>query len=68
MHVEKDRKVGWDEIESMQRVCNVTAKALTKIFRIGENKGERNRERVMDMYTSSTVSIPPLAMLPKDHS
>ena len=29
-------------------------------------KGELS-ERIMDTYTSSTVSIPPLAMLPKDH-
>ena len=51
----------------MQRLCNTTARALTKIFRIGENKGDRNRERVMDTYTTDTVSIPPLAMMPKDH-
>ena len=37
VHVKKDRRVEWAEIESMQRVCNVTAKALTNIFRIGEN-------------------------------
>ena len=51
----------------MQRICNTTAKALTKIFRIGENRGDRSRERVMDTYTSDTVSIPPLAMMSKDH-
>ena len=51
----------------MQRVCNTTARALTKIFRIGENRGGRNRERVMDTYSTETVSIPPLAMMPKDH-
>ena len=66
-HTEKDRKVTWGEVESMVRVCNSTARALTKIFRVGESKGSRNRERVMDAYTSNMVSIPPLAMLPKDH-
>ena len=29
VHVDKDRRVNWEEIESMQRVCNVTTKALT---------------------------------------
>ena len=67
VHTEKDRKVQWSEIKEMQKVCNVTARALTKIFRIGEGKGDRNRKRVMDTYMSETVSIPPLAMLPKDH-
>ena len=55
VHVDKDRIVNWDEINRMQKVCNVTAKALTKIFRIGEGKGDRNRERVMDTYTSLPV-------------
>ena len=66
-HTEKDRVVGWSEVNEMKKICDTTARALTKIFRVGENRGERNRERVMDTYSTDTVSIPPLAMLPNDH-
>ena len=66
-HIEGDREVRWAEIHDMHRVCNTTARALAKIFRVGEGRGDRNRERVMDTYTSDSVSIPPLAMMAKDH-
>ena len=39
VHVGKDRKVNWSEISEMQKICNVTARALTKIFKIGEGTG-----------------------------
>ena len=65
-HTEGDRIVKWEEIGDRQTIYNTTARALTMIFRIGESRGDRNRERVMDTYSTDTVAIPPLAM-PKDH-
>ena len=66
-HTEGDRIVKWEEIGDRQTIYNTTARALTMIFRIGESRGDLNRERVMDTYSTDTVAIPPLAMMPKDH-
>ena len=51
-HTSKDQEVSWSQIEKAQREIRSNARSLAKIFRLGENKGERNQSRCHDNISS----------------
>ena len=44
-HKKNDKKVSWKDLEEAQKIVTSYSRSLGKIFRIGENMGERNRDR-----------------------
>ena len=67
IHTGTDREVGEEEIRAIQKRVTTTARALVKIFRVGEGIGGNNSERTMNAYSSSSCTVPPLSINPKDH-
>ena len=66
-HVGADRKIDQEEVRIIQKRVDTMARALVKMFRIGEEVGGRNAERVMDAYSSESCVVPALTVNPKDH-
>ena len=66
-HVGSDRAVDWEEIFQIQRRMSNHARALVKIFSIGESHGIDNVRRVKGAYQQECDTIPVLFLLPKDH-
>ena len=63
----EDREVGVEEIRVIHKKVTNTARALVKIFRVGEGVGGKNPERTMDAYSTYSCTVPPLSVNPKDH-
>ena len=44
-HTEKDAKIEWKQLEDSQRELQLHARALSKMTRLGEAGGNRNKSR-----------------------
>ena len=51
-HISKDKPVEWSDLRQCQKEVTGHAKALSRIFRVGEERGERNGARCFDNLTS----------------
>ena len=67
MHVGTDREVEEEEIRTIQKKVNTTARALVKIFHMGDGLGGNNSDRTMNAYITNSCTVPPMSVNPKDH-
>ena len=59
VHVGNDREIEEDEIRTIQKKVNTTARALVKIFHMGDGIGGNNSERTMNAYSTNSCTVPP---------
>ena len=51
-HTCKDKEVKWEELEEAPKTIRSHARSLGKIFKIGENEGDRNVSRCYSNLSS----------------
>ena len=64
-HTNMDRIVTHEEVEKLETVLSTTSSSLARAMQIGEAWGQS--DRAQSSVKSELMSIPPLAMLLKDH-
>ena len=66
-HVAKDEKVGWKTIEEAKAEIANHCKAITNMFRMGEDWGESGEFRVRRAMHEVSTIIPHISCTAKDH-
>ena len=66
-HTKNDVKVTWREIETAKREIANHTKAITNIFRMGEDWGEKGEWRVRRAMNEQTTVVPQMHCTQKDH-
>ena len=67
VHVDKDKVVDWKKVEEIKEVVNGHLKALNRVFRTGENHGEKAMRRAWRAKEAKATILPLLHLLVKDH-
>ena len=67
LHTLNDRRVEWEEVERVQARLNNLSRSLTKVFGIGEDKGDKNTARCWRNVSSDSCVVPILYPCPKVH-
>ena len=62
-----DKPVEWNELRKCQREVTGHARALSRVFRVGESLGERNGARCFNNLTSWAEDAPTLREVAKTH-
>ena len=65
MHTNKDKKIGWKEIEEMEKQINGHSIAWVKMYNTGESHG--HKDRVMDSKVSRSRNLSTMYLAVKDH-
>ena len=66
-HISKDRIIEEGELSTIQKELNDMSKMLIKVFRVGENHGELNINRIRSAFTTKAGAPAVLWLLRKDH-
>ena len=64
-HTNMDKVITHEEVAKLETVLSATASSLARVLQIGEAWGQT--DRVQSAVKSELTSVPPLAMLLKDH-
>ena len=56
VHLNKDRKIDWSEVDPSTKLMNRTARALARMFRIGEDGTSGQQLRITQAITTSDTS------------
>ena len=65
IHTEKDKKIGWKEIEEMEKQINGHSIAWVKMHNTGESHG--HKDRVIDSKVSRSKNLSTMYLAVKDH-
>ena len=66
-HTQKDQEVNWQDLEEAQKLIRSHARSLGKIFNLGTNEGDNNRERCHQNLSSWACDPPVLRAVAKTH-
>ena len=67
VHLEKDVPVTWDKVPETITLMNRTARSVVKMFRIGEEGSESQRDRITKAVITPDTSPPAVSFLWKTH-
>ena len=67
VHVKGDKIVSWKVVEEAQTEVKDHLKGLNKVFRTGENFGEKQCSRTQQAKQAANLVLPLLYMMAKDH-
>ena len=67
VHLKDDTKVGWRELEESQKEIRAHARAISRMTRLGEAGGNRNKARCFDNLSSWACDPPVLRCVAKTH-
>ena len=65
IHTEKDKKIGWNEIQEMEKQINGHSVAWVKMHNTGEHHG--HHDRVIDSKVSRSKNLSTMYLVVKDH-
>ena len=66
-HTKMDRKIEKNEHEQVQSRMNCVSRGLAKIFRVGDNWGDRNAQRCWNNLVTESAIVPLMYPSPKVH-
>ena len=67
VHTKQDKEIDWRILEQTQRDLRAHARAVSRIFKLGEGPGSRNKARCFDNISSWACDPPVLRCMAKTH-
>ena len=67
VHTRMDRKVAKNEQEQVQARMNCVSRGLAKIFKVGDNLGDKNAQRCWNNLVTESAVVPLMYPSPKVH-